>query len=72
MLSTAVFLSVTSQVAPSLVFPFSSLHMTLAFGFSALGCFPHSSPLSEPRHPGLQLKPLHVASPIPGPVTQDF
>ncbi|CAI9167059.1 unnamed protein product [Rangifer tarandus platyrhynchus] len=63
MLSVAVFLSDTSQVAPSLSLPSSPLHMTSAFGFSAPGCFPHSTALSEPRHPDLQLKPLHVAPP---------
>lgn len=72
MLSVAVFLSDTSQVAPSLSLPSSPLHMTSAFGFSAPGCFPHSTALSEPRHPDLQLKLLHVASPTPGPVTQAF
>lgn len=72
MLSVAVFLSDTSQVALSLSLPSSPLHMTSAFGFSAPGCFPHSTALSEPRHPDLQLKLLHVASPTPGPVTQAF
>lgn len=61
---TAPFLSDASQVALSLTFP-SSPRMTSAFGRSAPGRFPHSTAFSEPRHPGLQLKPLHVASLTP-------
>lgn len=62
------------RLPPSLLSPvlLPSPHMTWAFGFSAPGCWPHSSALSEPRRPGLQLRLLHAFSPIPSPMSQAF
>lgn len=66
-----LFSSNTSQVAASYVpLPIPSYDFSLQILSAWLLSTFHSPP--EPRHPGLQLKPLHVVFPIPGPVTQSL